>query len=167
MHHCEGSYRKYNQCIDSASDPLHLLFVNTWDKIKWMNKSTKTPPGEGERRAIGGFYPQYRYSARIIYKHLREGTLEWIRVADPDAGRVDDCVICSANRVDGYQVKSWRRKGNFTFSSLVSQQNDAPPLINQLFEGWKTLSQLHPGCSVHVHLITNAHPSASMVSAEE
>ena len=44
----------------------------------------------GERRAIGGYHPQYRVAAGLIVRALRNGALDWIRVADPDAGRVDD-----------------------------------------------------------------------------
>ena len=72
-------------------------------------------PSEGERAASSGYHAQYNLSACIIYRHLREDSLEWIRLADPDAGRVDDCLIGTSLKVDGYQIK-WRRDGgNFTF----------------------------------------------------
>jgi len=57
-------------------------------------------PSEGERRAVSGYRYQYRISAYLILKALRKGDLKWIRVADPDAGRVDDFQLGSfrANR---------------------------------------------------------------------
>ncbi len=39
----------------------------------------------GERRAIGGYHPQYRVAGTLVIRALRNGMLEWIRVADPEA----------------------------------------------------------------------------------
>ncbi len=69
-----------------------------------------TKPGEGERRAVGGYRPQYLVSASLILEALEQGDLEWIRVADPSAGRVDDMQIATTGRIDAYQVK-WARYG--------------------------------------------------------
>ena len=69
-----------------------------------MTDREPLPPAMGERRAIGGYHPQYRVAAGLILRGLRDGTLEWIRVADPEAGRVDDFQIATANSLDAYQV---------------------------------------------------------------
>lgn len=58
-----------------------------------MSERDPLPPAMGERRAIGGYHPQYRVAAGLIIRALRNGALEWIRVADPEAGRVDDLQI--------------------------------------------------------------------------
>lgn len=65
-------------------------------------------PAMGERRAIGGYHPQYRVAAGLILRALRDGTLDWTRVADPEAGHVDDFRIATPNGLDAYQVK-WSR----------------------------------------------------------
>jgi hypothetical protein len=51
------------------------------------------PPAEGERRAAVGYGGQYHVSASLIYRSLRDKTLQWIRIADPEAQRVDDLQI--------------------------------------------------------------------------
>ena len=118
-------------------------------------------PGEGERRAIGGYYTQYRTSASLILRDLRDGRLEWIRVADPEAGRVDDLQIGSPGRVDAYQVKSARYGRSFTFRELTASNADAPALVAQLAQGWLTLKERHPYSRVVVHLVTNQMASYS------
>ncbi len=121
----------------------------------------KVRPGEGERRAAGGLQAQYRAAARLILHHLRNGTLQWIRLADPEAGRVDDLQIGSESRIDAYQVKSSQYPGSFTFNNLIKPKPDAPNLLAQLAEGWITLRSRHTTRRVVVHLITNDIPSTS------
>ena len=118
-------------------------------------------PGEGERRAIGGYYAQYRTSASLVLQKLRGGRLEWIRVADPEAGRVDDLQIGSSGRVDAYQVKSAQYGRPFTFRDLVVSQSDAPALIQQLAQGWLALRQKYPQSRIVVHLVTNQVASSA------
>jgi len=62
-------------------------------------------PAEGERSAVRGYSAQYRVAAELIYAAVLDGDLEWIRVADPDAGRVDDIQVGRTGRVDAYQIK--------------------------------------------------------------
>ena len=112
-------------------------------------------PGEGERRAIGGYHAQYLTSASLILRDLRYGRLQWIRVADPKAGRVDDLLIGSPGRVDAYQVKSAQYGRPFTFRDLTVPQSGAPALIQQLAQGWQTLKQRYGQSRVVVHLVTN------------
>ena len=122
-------------------------------------------PAEGERRAISGYHHQYRTSAWLILRRLLSGRLEWIRVADPKAGRVDDLQIGCPGRIDAYQVKSGQYGGFFTFRDLTTPQNGAPPLITQLAQGWQTLGRQNPGSRIVVHLITNESASASSTAS--
>lgn len=117
------------------------------------------PPAEGERRAIGGYYPQYRLAAILILQALRQDHLEWIRVADPDAGRVDDFQIGGSSRVDAYQIKWSSHPGTVTFKDVAEASGETPSLIQQLADGWSRLQQRHPGERVVVHLATNKRPS--------
>ena len=112
-------------------------------------------PGEGERRAIGGYHAQYLTSASLVLRDLRRGRLQWIRIADPKAGRVDDLLIGSPGRVDAYQVKSTQHGRPFTFRDLTVPQSGAPSLIQQLAQGWLTLKQRYGQSRVVVHLVTN------------
>jgi hypothetical protein len=120
-------------------------------------------PGEGERRAIGGFYPQYRIAASLILRHLQHevSPLQWIRLADPEAGRIDDFLIGSQSRVDAFQVKWHLYGGNFTYNDLKSPSGGAPSLIAQLADGWKQLRSVYPEKRVVVHLVTSAVSSVS------
>ncbi len=122
-------------------------------------------PAEGERAAIGGYYPQYLVSSDLVLRRLDEGRLEWVRLADPEAGRVDDLQIGVPARVDAYQFKWSGHAGTFNFSDLVQEtrdaQNDAltrPSLIAQLADGWQRLRVVHSGRRVVVHLVTNDIP---------
>lgn len=123
------------------------------------NNHRITPPAEGERRAVSGYSGQYRVSAWIVLQHLRRRTLEWIRVADPDAGRVDDLQLGTPNRVDAYQVKWNQLAGNFSFNDLTRASSNAPSVIEQLADGWSRLKQRYQRSRVVVHLVTNDSPS--------
>lgn len=70
---------------DKRASALHFE-----QAVNKPTSSSLTPPAEGERRAVIGLFAQYRISASLILLSLRDQTLEWIRVADPKAGRVDD-----------------------------------------------------------------------------
>ncbi len=121
----------------------------------------KNEPAKGERRAITGYYPQYKISAALIIKQLREEKLRWIRVADPEAGRVDDLQLCSESCVDAYQIKWARYGGNVTFNDFITVRDNAPCLIAQLAEGWQRLRNNYQPLRVIVHLATNQIPSTS------
>lgn len=119
----------------------------------------KTKPGDGERRAASGYRPQYLVGASLILKALEQGDLEWIRVADPEAGRVDDIQIATTGRVDAYQVK-WAQYGDtVTWRNLTHPTDEEPALFNQLAQGWEELREAHPNRRVVVHLATNRIPA--------
>lgn len=122
-------------------------------------RKSGTAPAEGERRAVSGFRHQYEMAASIILPYLRDGTLKWIRIADPEAGRVDDFQVGSESRVDAFQVKWSQFGGPFTFNDLVREGPHSPSLLRQLADGWTRLRGAHPGQRVVVHLVTNQVPS--------
>ena len=68
-----------------------------------------TPPGEGERRALSGYLPQYKVAAARILQAFEAGTLHAVAVADPEGGAVDDLQLLTGHLdalgVDGFQVK--------------------------------------------------------------
>jgi hypothetical protein len=126
-----------------------------------MSEREPLPPAMGERRAIGGYHPQYRVAAGLIIRALRNGTLEWIRVADPEAGRVDDLQLGAGVLIDAYQVKWSRFPQTFTFNDLIGPSTDRPSLISQLADGWRRLRFAHPACRVIVHLLTDDFASTN------
>ena len=74
--------------------------------------ATTRAPAWGERDAVTGYYPQYRISAARVIRALRDDTLQWIAVADPKAGRVDDFQIGSraaSRRIPVQMETIWRR----------------------------------------------------------
>jgi hypothetical protein len=117
------------------------------------------PPSEGERRALGGYVPQYLIASKLVITSLLEGEFEWIRLVDPEAGRLDDIQIGTPNRVDAYQIKWSQYEGAFTFRQWT--QSDNPPLIAQLVDGWQRLKLQYPNRHVVVHLLTNDYPSVN------
>ena len=117
-------------------------------------------PAEGERNAIIGYDGQYRASASLILEGLLNAQLDWVRIADPEAGRVDDLQIGSQGRVDAYQVKWSQYPQLFNFNELVGDNSSTGGLIAQLAQGWTTLRSINPNSRVVVHLITNESPSA-------
>src|ERR1700734_3320966 len=76
-------------------------------------------PGEGERRAMRGYVPQWRLGARLIYAGLASGNLRWVGLADPSAGSFDDVVLGYADHVIGYQLKTDRDEGAFRLKTLL------------------------------------------------
>src|SRR5258708_3325596 len=115
---------------------------------------TNTRPGDGERRAMGGYPPQYLVASSLILTHLRDGCLQKIRLADPDAGRVDDFQIESLARIDAYQMKWEGYPGAFSFRDLLA-------IFPDLAEGWKALRGRYPSHRIVVHLVTNRYPSVN------
>ena len=135
--------------------------VNATESSENSMSESAVRPAEGERRAISGYSGQYHVAAAVILSGLREQRLQWIRVADPEAGRVDDLQIGSDGRVDAYQIKWSQFPGLFTFNDLIANKYNAPNLLAQLAEGWSRLRTSYPKCRVLVHLLTNETPSNS------
>ena len=126
-----------------------------------MSGDRYTAPAEGERSASVGYYNQYKFCASLTLRNLHEGQLQWIKIADPEANRVDDFQIDSPHSVDAFQVKWSTFPGSFTFSNLTSKNNNSPSIIAQLADGWKRLQEAYPGSRIVVHLITNDNPSVN------
>ena len=139
--------------------------LNEIEAEKDLVVSSPVRPGDGERRAISGYYGQYHVAANEILKSLREEGLEWVRLADPLAGRIDDLQIGSQGRVDAFQVKWSQYPGSFTFLDLTTGKNNAPNLMAQLAQGWSDLKKRHNPNRAVVHLVTNDHPSNSPQAA--
>ena len=115
----------------------------------------KTKSGDGERVAMLGYVPQYEIAAGIIYKALVNGTFEWAKVADPEAGSLDDIQVATTGRLDAYQVKWAEFTGTISFNDLIRDSNskeiEKPSLYKQLSEGWNNFKKIYPERKVIVH----------------
>jgi hypothetical protein len=118
------------------------------------------PPAEGERRAVGGYAAQYLVAGVRILDAINSG-LESIRVADPEAGRVDDLQVLTPGRLDAYQIKWSRSPVSTSWGRLLEADGTSPGLLNQLADGWRRLRAHDPDRRVVVHLITNDRPSVT------
>ena len=111
-------------------------------------------PASGERAALRGYRWQYDHIAALVYDALLDGDFRSVRLADPDAGRVDDLVLIRRDRTDGYQFKSVEYDSYLTFRQLVRPQRtrsgaNAPSTIRSLAEGWKRLQERWTNAEVH------------------
>ncbi len=114
-------------------------------------------PASGERASLRGYRWQYDHIAARVYDALLDGDFRAIRLADPEAGRVDDLVLIGGDRTDGYQFKSVEYDSYLTFHRLIGPQRTrsgakAPSTIRSLAEGWKRLRERWG--NAHVHLVT-------------
>ncbi len=118
-------------------------------------------PADGERSAASGYRAQYLVGASIVLNALEGRDLEWIKVADPNIGRVDDLQVATTVCVDAYQVKWEQYAGAITLNDLTQSKKSAPPLFAQLADGWKKLKEQNPHHRAVVHLVTNQYASTS------
>ncbi|MFJ1859961.1 hypothetical protein ACIOHA_21915 [Streptomyces anulatus] len=115
-------------------------------------------PSRGEVSAVVGFGGQYGLAARVVLAKLP--TLEWIRVADPEAGVADDFQFKSGPRRHALQVKWSQPAGSFTWGDLTSGEGGKPGLLTQLAAAWARLRTAAPE-PLTVHLCTNNHASST------
>lgn len=102
----------------------------------------------GERAAIGGYLPQFDEFAWFVYLNLINNKLEWIRVADPKAEKLDDIQYSTYSELHAYQVKWTIADANISFANFSE-------LIPLIASSWKNLKTNNPSKKVIPHLITN------------
>lgn len=119
-------------------------------------------PAEGERRAAIGFSGQYGLAARIVYDHL--SALEWIHLADPDAGIADDFQFKAGATRHALQVKWAQYPESFTWSDLTRTTASQDALLAGLARAWAAIRTTWDGPLI-VHLCTNGEPSVSPPTA--
>ena len=124
--------------------------------IKNKKHNKNILPALGEKRAISGYNFQYKSTAHLILKYLKKKQLKWIKLIDPQAGKVDDLQINISGTIYAYQMK-WRSKGYLSFKEITSSSNNKPSIINQLADGWRKLKRQE--VNVKVCFLTNMSPS--------
>jgi hypothetical protein len=133
------------------------------DTTSHQKASTSTePPAMGERRARWGYGYQDKVATAQILDMLRadvrEGTshFEGVRLADLQAGRVDDFVLIFDTSVQGNSIKWNGASEPMNWGDLIG----ADGLLLELAEGCRRLSEAHSKKGVSVQLQTN-RPAAT------
>ncbi len=73
----------------------------------------------GERAAIGVYLPQFDEFARFVYINLINKSLLWIRVADPQAEKLDDIQYATNNEIHAYQIKWTISEATITYRNFL------------------------------------------------
>lgn len=128
-----------------------------------MSTTSNEPiPSDGERNALVGFTAQFTLAAKVVQRHLP--LIEWIRVADPQAGVADDFQFLASDRRHALQVKWSQFPGSFTWSDLAGTSGQSQSLLGELADAWKRLRGGWDG-PLTIHLCTNNFPSTSTPAA--
>ena len=115
----------------------------------------------GERRARWGYGYQDKVATERILNFLRtdlrDGTAEFegVRLADLEAGRVDDFVLVWKESVEGNSIKWSAGATGFSWGELVG----ASGLLRDLASGWNRLRSRWNGRTITVRLHTNRSAS--------
>ena len=95
----------------------------------------------GEQDALRGYGYQYDHIAAAVYDLYLAGRGFELRLVDPEAGAVDDCVLVLQPRVagaqeevHGYQYKSG--SGNLTLAGLLPAILEIPQVRSLNFPSW-------------------------------
>lgn len=115
-------------------------------------KRKATAPATGDRIDFSGKVPQFKSFALYAYRELVDENLEWIRIADPAALKLDDIQFATKLEIKAYQVK-WSTKAKptpFTFSEFIK-------LFPHLCQGYRALKKEHKNLPqrLKAHLLTN------------
>lgn len=107
----------------------------------------------GEKAAMGGYLPQFDEFAWFVYLNLVNKKLEWIRIADPKAEKLDDIQYSTFSEIHAYQVKWTIADAKISFANFTD-------LIPKITSSWKKLKKDNPGKKIIPHLITNKPTSS-------
>ncbi len=115
-------------------------------------------PADGDRLDIGGKLPQFKAFAYFVYRHLSAGDLDWIRIADVYADKLDDIQFATKSEIHAYQMKWSNQENPPAFSYLNFKE-----LLFEMIKGWKNLITFHAneGKFLHIHMITNRQASVN------
>jgi hypothetical protein len=126
-----------------------------------MSDQNADAPGLGERRARWGFGYQDKVATERILDALKSDSVshnddfEGVRLADLEAGQVDDFVLVWRHRVEGYSIK-WSGDGSpLNWGDLIGVDG----LLRGLSDGQRRLTAGWPNRDVTVHL--QSHRPAS------
>lgn len=100
-----------------------------------------------------------RVVCSVILDRLRKQDVVWVRIADPEARRVDDLLIAGRSRIDAYLIRWSEWAETLSLAHLVEEADGKRCLVKRLANGWKKLKRQY-NLPVVVHLLTNDQASA-------
>lgn len=115
----------------------------------------------GERRARWGYGYQDKVATERILQILKDdlkagdAVFEGVRLADVQAGRVDDFVLVWGKQVEGNSIKWSGDAVQMNWGDLIG----ASGLIKELSDGYQSLKQQWPDRGIAVRLQSNRPPS--------
>jgi hypothetical protein len=124
-------------------------------------EASQEAPAMGERRARWGYGYQDKVATDRILNLLRDGirqkdtTFEGVRLADLDAGRVDDFVLVWRTSVEGHSIKWSGDADPMNWGELIGTAG----LLKELADGYWRLRNRWSSKNVSVRLLTNRPPS--------
>lgn len=101
-----------------------------------IKKKKATAPATGDRIDLSGKVPQFKSFAFYAYQELANDNLTWIRIADPQALKIDDIQYATTTEIKAFQVK-WStlpKPTPFTFREFIK-------LFPHLCDGYKSLKK--------------------------
>lgn len=126
------------------------------------------PPAMGERHARWGYGYQDKVATErilnLLREDLRDGNIifEGVRLADLDAGRVDDFVLVWEKKVEGNSIK-WSGKATpLNWGEFIG----ANGLLKELADGYQRLKDRWSSKAVSVRLQSNRPPSSEKHHAQ-
>lgn len=114
----------------------------------------------GERRAMVGYYNQFDYAARVVLRHLRH--LEWIRVADPEAGAADDFQLRANGRRIALQVKWSDVDPVVQWGDFTQAPKGGVSVMGKLASAWARMTR-EDHSPLSIYLVASGRPSANAV----
>ncbi|GLU55197.1 hypothetical protein Dfri01_46580 [Dyadobacter frigoris] len=111
----------------------------------------------GEVAALAGYFFQYEIFATEIYNHLLENRLVWVEFASSAAGKLDDVLLGTEDKVIAYQIKQIA-SSNFSYRELM--HSDTESIFQGLFKGWKSFKTKFPTKKIDARFITTQNVSA-------
>lgn len=123
-----------------------------------LRESMVRAPGDGERSARRGYVHQDRSSARLIYQAFLDRTLEWVGLADRQAGVADDLVLGLRGRILAHQFKKSENPRPVGITALLLGQER---MIGKLGSAYLLLKEQFGDKSVALRFLSNNYPSTN------
>ncbi|MEO1193549.1 MAG: hypothetical protein AAFY02_17440 [Pseudomonadota bacterium] len=122
-----------------------------------MSKQITKTSAAGEIAAIRGYTKQYEYSACELYRLMYDARLDFLSIADPHAGIVDDLVISCEGSVRATQIKTQ----TYQKPIALNTQLIGNKIINDLVDSWTSLESAYGEGNVRVRYVFGGFFSTS------
>ena len=106
-------------------------------KVKNNKNKKAKPSAAGERAALGGYGYQTDYQVDLVIKRLLDdSSFECAEFTNLKAGKWDDLILYSKDKIECYQFKH-RDSKSITFSLLCGKNG----LLRELATSWKDFQE--------------------------